>query len=50
MTSLYLPEEQVLIELEDIEKAPRMKDTLQVHMIKKLFDVYKVWYLLFFLI
>ena len=29
----------ILIELEDIEKAPRMNDTLQLHMIKKLFDI-----------
>ena len=46
ITSLYLLEE-VLVEPEDIEKAPRIKDTLQVHMVKKLFDNQKVPYLEF---
>ena len=34
-TSLYLLEEEVLVEPEDIEKAPKIKETLQVHMVKK---------------
>ena len=42
ITSLYLPEGEFLVEPEDIEKAPRIKDTLQVYMVKRLFDIRKV--------
>ena len=39
ITSLYLAEEEVLVEPEGIEKAPRIKDTQQVHMVIRLFKV-----------
>ena len=35
---LYLPAEDVLIEPSDIEASPRIKDSVQVHMIKRFFD------------
>ena len=38
-TSTYLPAEDVLIEPDDIEVSPRIKDTLQIHMIKRFFNV-----------
>ena len=39
ITSLYLPTEEVLKELEDIENSPKIKDTLQIHMVKRYFAV-----------
>ena len=38
ITSLYLPAEDVLIEPDNIKASPRIKDTLQIHMIKRFFD------------
>ena len=46
--SLYLPEEEVLVEPEDLEKTPRIKDTLQVHMVRRFLDIQKTPYLEFF--
>ena len=43
--SLYLPEKEVLVEPEDIKKAPRIKDILQENMVKRLFHIQKVPYL-----
>ena len=48
ITSLYLPAEGVLIEHEDIEASPSIKDILQIHMIKRFFDEPDVPYLQFF--
>ena len=48
ITSLYLPAEDVLIEPDDIEVSPAIKDTLQIHMIKRFFDEQNVPYLPFF--
>ena len=48
ITSLYLPAEDVLIEPDDIEASQRIKDTLQIHMIKRFFDEQNVPYLQFF--
>ena len=48
ITSLYLPAEDVLIEHQDIEASPRIKDILQIHMIKRFFDEHNVHYLQFF--
>ena len=39
ITSLYLPTEEVLKELEDIENSPKITDTLQIHMVKRYFAV-----------
>ena len=47
ITSLYLPEEDVLIEPDDIKASPRIKDTLQIQMIKRFFDEQNVPYLPF---
>ena len=47
ITSLYLPAEDVLIEPKDIEASPRIKDTLQIHMIKWFFYEQNVPYLQF---
>ena len=46
--SLYLPEKKVLVELEDIKKAPRIKYTLQVNMVKRHFGIHRVLYSKFF--
>ena len=48
ITSLNLPAEDVLIEPDDIEASQRIKDTLQIHMIKRFFDEQNVPYLQFF--
>ena len=48
ITSLYLPAEDVLIEPDDIDASPRIKHTLQIHMIKRFFDAQNVPYLQFF--
>ena len=48
ITSLYLPAEDALIEPDDIEAFPKTKDTLHIHMIKRLFDKQNVPYLQFF--
>ena len=45
---MYLPAEDVLIEPNDIEASLRIKDTLQIHMIKRFFDGQNVSYLQFF--
>ena len=37
ITSLYLPTEEFLKEQEDIESSPRITDTLQIHIVKRLF-------------
>ena len=47
ITYLYLPAEGVLIEPYDIEAPPRIKDTLQIRMIKRFFDQQNVPYLQF---
>ena len=46
--SLYQPEKEILVEPEDIEKVPRIKDALQVHMVERLFNILKFPYLEFF--
>ena len=48
ITSIFLPAEDVLIEPEDIEASPRIKDTLQIHMVKRFFDEQNFPYLQFF--
>ena len=48
ITPLYRPVENVFIEPDDIEASPRIKDTLQIHMIKRFFDEQNVPYLQFF--
>lgn len=48
ITSLYQPEKEILVEPEDIEKVPRIKDALQVHMVRRLFNILKFPYLEFF--
>ena len=48
ITSLYLTAQDVLIEPDDIEASPRIKDTLQIHMIKRFFDEQNAPYLQFF--
>ena len=48
ITSLYIPSEDVLMESDDIETSLRIKDTLQIHMIKWFFDEQNVPYLQFF--
>ena len=48
ITFLYFPAEDVLIELDNIKTSPRIKDTLQIHMIKRFFDKQNVPYLQFF--
>ena len=48
ITPLYRPAEDVFIEPDDIEASPRIKDTLQIHMIKRFFDEQNVPYLQFF--
>ena len=47
ITPLYRPAD-VFIEPDDIEASPRIKDTLQIHMIKRFFDKQNVPYLQFF--
>ena len=37
-TYLYLPAEDVLIEPDNIKASPRIKDTLQIHIIKRFFS------------
>ena len=46
-TYLYLPAEDVLIEPDNIKASPRIKDTLQIHIIKRFFDEQNVPYLQF---
>ena len=46
-TYLYLPAEDVLIEPDKIKASPRIKDTLQIHIIKRFFDEQNVPYLQF---
>ena len=48
ITSLYLPAQDVLIQPGDIEVFPRIKNTLQIHMIKRFFDEQNVSCLQFF--
>ena len=48
ITSLYLSAEDVLIEPDDIEASPRIKDTLQIQMIKRFFEKKNVPQLQFF--
>ena len=48
ITLLYLPAEDVLIEPDDTKASPRIKDTLQIRMIKRFFDEQNVPYLQFF--
>ena len=48
ITSLNLPAEDVLLEPDDIEASPRIKDALQIYMIKQFFDEENVPYLQFF--
>ena len=48
ITSLYLPAEDILIESDDIEASPRIKDILPIHMIKQFFDEQDVPYLQLF--
>ena len=48
ITSLYLSAEDVLIEPDDIEASPRIKDTPQIFMIKQFFNEQSVPYLQFF--
>ena len=38
ITSLFLPIEEVLKKPKDIESSPRIKYTLQIHMVKRFFD------------
>ena len=38
VTSLYLPAKVVLLEPDDSEASPRIKNALQIHMIKQFFD------------
>ena len=47
ITSLYLPAEGVLIEPDDIEESPKIKETFQIRMVKRFFDQRKVTYLEF---
>ena len=46
-TSLHFPAEDVLTEPDDIEASSRIKDTLQIHMIKLFFGDHNVPYLQF---
>ena len=46
--SFYLPAEVVLIEPDDIEESPKIKETLQIHMVKRFFDQRKVVHLEFY--
>ena len=48
ITSLCLPAKDVLIEPDDINAFPRIKNTLQTHMIKRFFDKQNIPYLQFF--
>ena len=48
ITSLYLPAEDVLIKPDGIKASPRIKDTLQIHIMKRFFDKKNVPYLQFF--
>ena len=48
ITYLYLPAKDVLIEPDDIEASPKIKDNLEIHMIKRFFDEQSVPYLQFF--
>ena len=48
ITSLYLHAEDVLIEPDYIVVFPIIKDTLQIHIIKRFFDEQDVPYLQFF--
>ena len=45
INSLYLSAKDVLIEPDDIEVSPGIKDTLSIHMIKRFFDEQNVPYL-----
>jgi len=38
ITSLYLPADEVLVEPDDIEMSPKIKDTLKIHLVKRSFD------------
>ena len=48
ITSFYLPAEVVLIEPDDIEESQKIKETLQIHMVKRFFDQWKVVHLEFY--
>lgn len=48
ITSLLFPKEEVLKEPEDIEISPRLTDTLQIHMVKRFFNIRTVWFLEFY--
>ena len=48
ITSLYLAAKVVLLEPDDIEASPKIKDTPHVHMIKQFFDKQNVPFLQFF--
>ena len=48
ITSLFLPIEEILKEPKDIESSPRITYTLQIHMVKRLFDNRNVCFLEFY--
>jgi len=48
ITSLYLPADEVLVEPDDIEMSPKIKDTLKIHLVKRSFDQQRVPVLKFF--
>lgn len=48
ITSLYLPADEVLVEPDDIDKSPKIKDTLKVHVVKRSFDQQRIPVLKFF--
>ena len=48
ITSLYITAQDVLIEPDDIEASPRIKDKLQIDLSKQFFDKQNVPYLQFF--
>ena len=47
ITSLYLSTEEVLKEPDDIGNSPKITDTLQIHKVKRCFDIRKVCFLEF---
>ena len=48
LTSLYLPANEVMTEPDGTDLAPKIPETLQVHMLKRLFNDQKVPYIEFF--
>ena len=48
ITSLHLPAEDGLIEPDDIEASPKVKNDLEIHIIKLFFNEQNVLYLQFF--